>query len=93
MKRPVLKGGTEWIDIAVMDPLDMMLPSRGYVQLRGVRVTDNTEEMTMYMGACPIAEPPGKLRAANGGRFAGLQFRVRKTETDSRASYQWELLR
>lgn len=82
-----LKVGTAWIDVEVIAEVDVVMTYKGYAPVIPVRVIQSGLIKQLYVSARSISLPLDRLREANGNRFAGLRFRVRKDGEESTSKY------
>ena len=87
-KLPVLRVGTGWIGVKVIDEIDVVLTVRGYAPVLGVEQINNKLRCLLYVSARSLAEPLERFRQENGGNFAGLCIEIRKTSSDKFSAYE-----
>lgn len=87
---PRLRVGTAWTRVRVLSEPYVVLTVRGYVPALRVEEIGTGLDHELFISAKSLAEGLEELRRYNGGRFEGLQFRLRKESTEKMAPYEVE---
>jgi hypothetical protein len=85
---PPLKVGTGWIGVAVTGEATVIQTFKGYAPVLPVKVIATGLDYILYISAKSLAEKLEPLRNANGGRFGGLTFSIRKTADEQFSPYE-----
>ena len=81
---PRLKIGTDWVALEIQSEPHVALVWSGYLPAVYVLDTSSQQIFEFYITSKSLAEGVEPLRQANGGRFTGLRFRIKK---ESRAQF------
>lgn len=84
---PVLKVGKEPIKIEVVSEADVIMTFRGYAPTLKIKTLDDGKEHLLYISARSLAQQLEKRREANGDKFVGLRFAIRKESEERTAQY------
>lgn len=82
-----LRLGEGWVHIRVHGEPYVIATFRGYAPVLEVEDIHARTRHYIFMSAKSFMEGIEPLRAANGGGFGGLEFRIRKDSDDRFAKY------
>ncbi len=82
-----LKVTTKPVTVTVEGEPIALYTFRGYAAAMNVKVDGETGLKQMFISAKTLSDELVKLVEANGGKFAGIRFTVRKESDDKMAKY------
>lgn len=82
-----LKVTTKAVTVTVEGEPIALYTFRGYAAAINVKVDGETAVKAMFISAKTLSDELVKLVEANGGKFAGIRFTVRKESEDKMAKY------
>jgi hypothetical protein len=84
-RKPNLKVGTEWISVEVLSEPYVVMTIRGFAPVVDVKTPGG--EFLVYISSKSMSDGLVPLIEAQGGKFAGIKFRVKKESEDKMARY------
>jgi len=82
-----LKIGASAVHLEIISEPYIIMTIRGYAPVVNVKVTDSSEQNYLFIGSRTLSVSLEPLVKANGGKFSGLKFKLRKESDDRMASY------
>jgi hypothetical protein len=85
---PVFRASTTWTALEVLSEPYVLLTFRGYTAAIEVLELDTNKRFELLLGGIKsIAEGMEPIRKANGGRFTGMKFRIKKEGFEQTSPY------